>query len=71
MLLEELLEACGLIVPRVNTTVDIDMDSIKREASKFGNDVSKIGVPVSSYTDYILGLKGPVDYNKEDENKKK
>jgi hypothetical protein len=39
-------ENCGKIVKNVNTTCDIDLDSISREAAKFGNKVSRDGIPV-------------------------
>jgi hypothetical protein len=39
------LDELGKIVKGVNTTVDIDLDSITREAKKWGNRVTKDGLP--------------------------
>ncbi len=35
----------GRIVKGVNTTVDVGTDEIKKQAAKFGNTVTKDGVP--------------------------
>ena len=35
----------GKIVPGVNTTVDVGPNEIKKQAAKFGNKVSKDGLP--------------------------
>lgn len=49
-----IIESCGgLIVQDVNTTVDVGLDQIRIEASKFGNFVSKLGVPLKTFSDYI------------------
>jgi hypothetical protein len=37
----------GLIVPGVNTTVDVGPDAIQKQAAKFGNKVTRKGVPPS------------------------
>jgi hypothetical protein len=37
----------GLIVPGVNTTVDVGPDAIQKQATKFGNKVTRKGVPPS------------------------
>lgn len=42
----ELKEHGGLIVPGVNTTVDVGPDEIKIQAKKFGNSVDKQGKPL-------------------------
>jgi hypothetical protein len=41
----ELITEDGKIVRGVNTTVDVGVDEIKRQAAKFGNKVSKDGRP--------------------------
>ena len=41
----DLLNEDGRIVKGVNTTVDVDTDEIKTQASKFGFDVDKDGRP--------------------------
>ena len=38
-------ESCGRIVKDVNTTVDVGMDEITKQAAKFGNKVSRDGYP--------------------------
>lgn len=43
----------GLIVQNVNTTVDVGLDQIRIEASKFKNYVNKLGVPLRTFSDYI------------------
>jgi len=35
----------GKIVPGINTTVDVGPNEIKKQAAKFGNKVSKDGLP--------------------------
>ncbi len=45
MRISELLTEDGKIVKGVNTTVDVGTNEIKTQAKKFGNEVSKIGVP--------------------------
>ena len=37
--------AGGKVIPGVNTTVDVNINSIKTEAAKFNNKVSNDGVP--------------------------
>jgi hypothetical protein len=44
MKMQDLLED-GRIVKGVNTTVDVDVDEIPRQAEKFGNKVTKDGFP--------------------------
>lgn len=46
MRFRELKENGGLIVPGVNTTVDVAPDEIKKQAKKFGNSVDKQGKPL-------------------------
>lgn len=40
----------GRVVPGVNTTIDIGPNEIKKQAKKFGNDVSKDGFPSKMLT---------------------
>ena len=40
-----IIEACGKIVQGVNTTVDVGLDEITKQAAKFGNKVSRNGYP--------------------------
>ena len=47
---KELLREDGRIVKGVNTTVDVGPDEIKTQAIKFGNSVTKDGVPPSLST---------------------
>lgn len=35
----------GLIIPGINTTNDVSPDSTKKQAAKFGNDVTTMGIP--------------------------
>ena len=35
----------GLVVPGINTTADVGPNSLKKNAAKFGNKVTKNGVP--------------------------
>ena len=39
----------GKIVPGVNTTIDVGPDEIKKQAKKFGNKVSKDGLPKNTF----------------------
>ena len=39
------IESCGKIVQGVNTTVDVGLDEIPKQAEKFGNKVSRDGYP--------------------------
>ena len=43
--MSDLLKEDGRIVKGVNTTVDVGPNEIKTQAAKFGNSVSKDGVP--------------------------
>lgn len=45
LLVPLIIEACGKIVQDVNTTVDVGLDEITKQAAKFGNVVSKDGYP--------------------------
>lgn len=45
---DEAIMEDGRIVKNVNTTCDVDLDEIKVQAEKFGNEVSIDGVPVHS-----------------------
>ena len=45
MKFEDLLNEDGRIVKGVNTTVDVDVDEIPRQAEKFGNKVDRNGFP--------------------------
>jgi hypothetical protein len=49
--LEDINEAGGVgkIVPGVNTTIDVGPDEIKKQAAKFGNKVSKDGLPKKTF----------------------
>jgi hypothetical protein len=49
--LAEKLKEDGRIVKGVNTTVDVGLDEIKRQAAKFGNTVDKNGFPPFLRTD--------------------
>ena len=50
-MLEDINEAGGVgkIVPGVNTTIDVGPDEIKKQAAKFGNKVSKDGLPKKTF----------------------
>jgi len=50
-------DAAGLVVKGVNTTLDVDVDSIKKEARKLGHIVNKKGVPFYNYRKSIIRLK--------------
>ena len=39
----------GKVVPGVNTTIDVGPDEIKKQAAKFGNKVSKDGLPKNTF----------------------
>lgn len=39
----------GKIVPGINTTVDVGPNEIKKQAAKFGNKVSKDGLPKKTF----------------------
>jgi len=39
----------GKIVPGINTTVDVGPNEIKKQAAKFGNVVSKDGLPKKTF----------------------
>ena len=43
--MSDILNEDGRIVKGVNTTVDVDVDEIPRQAEKFGNKVDKDGRP--------------------------
>lgn len=45
MKLGDILKEDGRIVKGVNTTVDVDVNEIPRQAAKFGNKVDKDGRP--------------------------
>jgi len=45
MKIRDILKEDGRIVKGVNTTVDVDVNQIPKEASKFGNKVDKDGRP--------------------------
>jgi hypothetical protein len=45
------LDELGTIVPGVNTTCDIGTDATVKQARKFGNKVSKGGIPPILRTD--------------------
>lgn len=45
MKFDDIITEDGRIVKGVNTTVDVDVDEIPRQAEKFGNDVSINGFP--------------------------
>lgn len=53
MLLDELYENSGRIVKDVNTTQDVGVNEIAKQAIKFGNKVDKDGYPYSTFLDYI------------------
>lgn len=62
--IENLINECvGRIVKGINTTVDVGIDQIKKEAAKFGFDVDKDGFPKDTFKKYIKNLKEDVDYN--------
>jgi hypothetical protein len=44
-LLEQRIDELGLIIPGVNTTVDVKPGETKRQAAKFGNAVTDLGLP--------------------------
>ena len=48
---EEINETGGVgkVVPGVNTTIDVGPDEIKKQAAKFGNKVSKDGLPKNTF----------------------
>ena len=69
MLLHELfdLDECagvGRIVPGVNTTVDVGPDEIRRQAAKWGFDVTRDGVPPSIWTT-VPGPRKPTTKKKQ------
>lgn len=45
------LDELGTIVPGINTTCDVDTDETPKQAIKFGNKVSKGGIPPIIRTD--------------------
>jgi len=59
MRVSELLTEDGKIVKGVNTTVDVGVDEIAKQAKKFGNEVSKIGVPNNDMWRSVKKPKGP------------
>ena len=62
--IENLINECvGRIVKGINTTADVGVDQIKKEASKFGFDVDKDGYPKDTFKKYIKNLKEDVDYD--------
>ena len=62
--IENLINECvGRIIKGVNTTADVGVDQIKKEAVKFGFDVDKDGYPKDTFKKYIKNLKEAVDYD--------
>lgn len=59
--------AGGKIVQNVNTTIDVHMDSIKKETAKFGNNVSYEGVPPSYEYSNIAKSLFEIGIKKDDE----
>ena len=62
MKITEVLTEWGRIVKGVNTTPDVDTNSIPREASKFGNKVDKDGKP-PTLSSKVKGKSTNVLYN--------
>lgn len=60
-------DGVGIIVKGVNTTPDIDEDSIRREAEKLGSNVSKKGVPKYDYRGSLDFLKSKREEEKLNE----
>lgn len=50
-------DAAGLVVKGVNTTLDVDVDSIRKEARKLGHIVNRKGVPFYNYRKSVIRLK--------------
>ena len=57
MKLIELFEGVGIIVPNVNTTVDVKPGETKRQAEKFGNTIGDDGQPPSYWYSAKLAAK--------------
>lgn len=57
MLLHDLFENGGRIVPGVNTTVDVGPGEIRRQAKKWGWALSKDGIPQGTLWDSAKRLK--------------
>jgi len=58
----EILNEWGRIVKGVNTTVDVGVDEIPRQAEKFGNKVDKDGKP-PTLSSKVKGKSTNVLYN--------
>lgn len=56
MRLHELIEDAR-VVKGVNTTVDVDVDEIKTQTGKFGNDVDICGYPEEDMYSYTEKMK--------------